>query len=191
MAEMIERFDIKRVNSNSSRLNPSLLGDLNRLELMRQLADPEKSEILVKKVQEMIRKAYSKNADQLDLNEKHIRFVLDWSVHRITSLNELIEGNLSFLWILPKFTKESSLSPEVLDELVKSLEGQSFSRTSLNGLLKEFSDKNNLTFNKFMKSLRTMLSGMKEGPSVAEMMEILGKTNTLERLVRTKNDTKK
>lgn len=37
-----------------------------------------------------------------------------------------------------------------------------------------------------MKNLRTTLSGLKEGPGVAEMMEILGKESTLERIVRLK-----
>lgn len=34
-----------------------------------------------------------------------------------------------------------------------------------------------------------MLSGLKEGPGVAEMMEILGKESTLERIIRLKNKT--
>lgn len=37
-----------------------------------------------------------------------------------------------------------------------------------------------------MKSLRTTLSGLKEGPGVAEMMEILGKESTIERITRLK-----
>lgn len=31
-----------------------------------------------------------------------------------------------------------------------------------------------------------MISGLKEGPGVAEMMEILGKENTLQRIIRIK-----
>lgn len=41
-----------------------------------------------------------------------------------------------------------------------------------------------------MKNLRTMLSGLKEGPGVAEMMEILGKEDTLERIERLKRKAK-
>lgn len=37
-----------------------------------------------------------------------------------------------------------------------------------------------------MKNLRATLSGLKEGPGVAEMMEILGKESTLERIIRVK-----
>lgn len=187
MPELIKRFDIKLVNSNSSRLNPDLLADLNRLELQTQLQDPEKCDLLIATVQNMVRQTYAKNADSLDLGKLHVKMVLEWAVNRISTLRELVEGNLSFLWILPKLTKESKLSPDVLDALVQALEKQNFSKTNLNDVLKEFSAKNQLTFSNFMRSMRQMLSGLKEGPSVAEMMEILGKQNTIERLVRTKD----
>lgn len=187
MPELIKRFDIGRVNMHSSRLNPDLLADLNRNELQLRIKDPEKCEQLIETVREMVKKAYAKNADSLDLGKFHIKMVLEWAADRISTLRELVEGNLSFLWILPKLTKDSQhISPEVLDSLVKALEEQNFSKTNLNSVLKEFSTKNNLTFANFMKSVRGLLSGLKEGPSVAEMMEILGKQNTIERLVRTK-----
>lgn len=75
-----------------------------------------------------------------------------------------------------------------------------FSKDSLNKLLKEFAKQNNVKYSVLMKTLRTVLSGLEviliayilhpivsclllqEGPSVAEMIEILGKQNTLERL---------
>lgn len=188
MPVLIQRFDISKVNVNSSRLNPELLADLNQLELKQQLSDPETCDLMVKQIQHMVRKAFPDHVEQLDLDSEHIKFVLNWASSRITSLEELVDGKLSFLWILPKLTKDTTLSPEVIESLMKSLEEQNFTRLNLNALLKEFSETNNLTFSKFMKSLRTMLSGLKEGPSVAEMMEILGKANTLERLIRTKNN---
>lgn len=41
---------------------------------------------------------------------------------------------------------------------------------------------NNFKFAKMMKTFRSALSGLKEGPGVAEMMEILGKKVTKQRL---------
>ncbi|XP_063709929.1 nondiscriminating glutamyl-tRNA synthetase EARS2, mitochondrial [Culicoides brevitarsis] len=186
MPELVSRFDISKVNANSSRLNPELLGDLNRLELQEQLRDPVKCDILIEKVRELVTKAYPKNVENLDLGKEHVKFVLEWAVNRITSLNELVEGKLSFLWILPKLQKDNVIGSDILESLIKSLNEQNFSKTDLNSLLKEFSAKNDLSFANFMKSLRGVLSGLKEGPSVAEMMEILGKEGTVERLLRTK-----
>lgn len=66
------------------------------------------------------------------------------------------------------------------------LKDENFNKNNLQNILKEFSGEKNLIFSKFMKTLRTTLSGLKEGPGVAEMMEILGKENTLERILRLK-----
>ena len=80
--------------------------------------------------------------------------------------------------------------PELIDSLVEELKDENFSKQNLQLILKDFSSSQNLTFSKFMKNLRTMLSGLKEGPGVAEMMEILGRESTLERIERLKKKEK-
>lgn len=66
------------------------------------------------------------------------------------------------------------------------LKDKNFNKHNLQNILKSFSSQNNLTFVNLMKALRSSLSGLKEGPSVAEMMEILGKESSLERIARMK-----
>lgn len=101
----------------------------------------------------------------------------------------MVEGDLAFLWILPKI-KDDNLHSDVLDKLVTVLEKGDFDKTHLSEILKEFSAKNNLKFPTFMKSLRKLLSGLKDGPGVAEMMEILGRKGTLYRLrMKKKHET--
>lgn len=75
---------------------------------------------------------------------------------------------------------------EIIDLLVDELKDENFTKENLQSILKQFSSENNLTFGNFMKNLRTSLSGLKEGPSVAEMMEILGRESTIERINRMK-----
>jgi len=70
--------------------------------------------------------------------------------------------------------------------LVEELKDENFSKANLQTILKEFSGEKKLIFANFMKNLRKTLSGLKEGPGVAEMMEILGKESTLERIIRLK-----
>lgn len=41
-------------------------------------------------------------AEQLDLNDEHILSVLHWASTRIKSLQQLVSGDLLFLWVLPK-----------------------------------------------------------------------------------------
>lgn len=108
MKNLIKNFDINRINSNSSRLNPDLLDDLNQQELSNRIHDPEECKKLIVTLRNMIKEKYPLSADQLDLNEEHILNILKWAVNRVSSVNELVEGKLSFLWILPKLTDEKT-----------------------------------------------------------------------------------
>lgn len=203
--DLTKKFDVNRINTNSSRLNPDLLNELNRLELIKRLENPEECTSLIKNVREKVCNRYSLSPEQLDLDDDHIFNVLKWGAKRVNSINDLLEGELSFLWVLPKLTKdtETELNEgkhhvliaydcyilfflDVIDSLVNELKDKNFSSKNLQLILKEFSSENKLTFSNFMRNLRAMLSGLKEGPSVAEMMEILGKESTLERIVRLK-----
>lgn len=110
MLQLTQKFDIGRINSNSSRLNPDLLVDLNRLSLQKQIADPTSCELLVKTVRELIKEKYPLSADQLDLDDDHIKNVLKWGLKRISSINDLAEEGLSFLWVLPKIAKGKEIT---------------------------------------------------------------------------------
>lgn len=122
------------------------------------------------------------------MDDQHIRSVLNWcvSTERLQSLQQLVEGELSFLWVLPKIQSEN-IQSEWVEKLVTALEKGDFSKQQLSELLREFSKENNLKFPKFMASVRTMLAGIKEGPGVADMMEILGKKTTIKRITMKKN----
>lgn len=109
MKELTEKFDVGRINSNSTRLNPELLKDLNRLEIANKLKDEDSCKELIKHVRNLVKAKYPVNAEQLDLDDDHILNVLKWSVKRISSINELAEENLSFLWVLPQITKNNEI----------------------------------------------------------------------------------
>lgn len=127
----------------------------------------------------------------MDLDDQHIRNVLRWSVDRLQSLQQLVEGNLSFLWILPKI-QDDNINSEWIEKLVTALENNEFDKTHLRELLRVFSKENGLKFPKFMTSLRLILGGIKNGPGVAEIMEQLGQKSTIKRIKRqTESNTKK
>lgn len=110
MHELTKKFDINRVNLKSSRLNPDLLNDLNQLELMKQIENPEKCKVLVNEVRDLVKEKYPLSADQLDLDDDHILNVLKWGAKRIKSVHELADESLSFLWVLPKIAKDKEIS---------------------------------------------------------------------------------
>ncbi|XP_016974591.1 probable glutamate--tRNA ligase, mitochondrial [Drosophila rhopaloa] len=182
MQELSEQFHIERVNSHPSRLNPEQLDDLNRLEIAQRLSGVESRLKLVNQVHELVKKAYPQHSN-LDLAEGHIVDVLNWSSRRLTLLQDLTSSKLSFLWVKPSNFQLTDLTSEQLIGLLNVLQtDQDFNKDGLNIKLKTFAQGENIKFPLMMKSLRAALSGLNEGPGVAEMMEILGKSVTLERI---------
>lgn len=186
MTDLTKHFNIMKINAHSSRLNPDLLKQCNREEIEHQLKhSPEKAQALVQEVVRLVKAEYGQNLKSLDLDEKHVREVLEWAVTRIDALQDLVKGKLSFLWVLPQGSKDKTIDSDILEVLAKNLSSKledSFNKAELSIFLKAFAERNKLAFDLLMKSLRTCLSGLKEGPGVAEMMEILGREKTIERI---------
>ncbi|XP_054732812.1 probable glutamate--tRNA ligase, mitochondrial [Anastrepha obliqua] len=179
--ELAQQFNIERVNSHPSRLNPDLLNDFNQLHILKMLQSKENTEDLVRRVKALVRQAYPKEQN-LDLDDQHIENVLKWAAKRLTFIQDLTATKLSFLWVRPAEFKFKTISNDQMQSLIENLVSIEFTKDNLNQKLKEFADENNLKFATFMKTLRSALSGLKEGPGVAEMMDILGKDSVLQRL---------
>ncbi|XP_068629161.1 nondiscriminating glutamyl-tRNA synthetase EARS2, mitochondrial [Battus philenor] len=180
MEELSSEFQIDKVSSHPSRLNPDLLYECNRLEIQRQLQDVKLSEELVTELQELIKKTYPDQ--KLNISREHVRNVLNWATSRITKVEDLVSSKFGFLWILPA-AEQGEINHQLLAKLVDNLETMDrFDEDSLKGYLRSFSSENNVKFPVLMKMLRSVLSGLNEGPGVAEMMYLLGKNQSLERI---------
>lgn len=129
----------------------------------------------------------SHSLKSLDLDDQHIRNVLHWSIStdHLQSLHQLVEGELSFLWILP-MVHDENINSEWVHKLAEALGNNQFDKKHLIDLLQDFSKANNLKFSQLMVSLRHLLGGIKQGPNVIDMMKILGRTTTIKRLLRRK-----
>lgn len=185
MTELAEQFRIGRVNSHPSRLNSELLNDYNQLEIKRRLSGEQTRMQLVALVQQLVKQAYPKH-DNLDLDKSHILDVLSWAAQRLNLIQDLTSSKLSFLWVKPSNFKLQDLSAAQLQQLMQQLEAlKDFEKDQLNDALKNYAKKQEIKFPTLMKTLRGALSGLQEGPGVAEMMEVLGKTVVLERLEET------
>ncbi|XP_044726635.1 probable glutamate--tRNA ligase, mitochondrial, partial [Chrysoperla carnea] len=185
MAELIELFNIKRVNSHSTRLMPEKLLEYNRLALMNEIKNENSLNNLITEVKNMAIKLYPKENEKglLQLNENHIRTILVWAQNRIHKLSDLFAPNFSFLWILP--TISNLTYDEKLYDIALSLqimlknEKENLKKDHLNIILRDFSVEKQIRFIDLMKFLRLVFSGLEKGPGVAEMMEILGKNELL------------
>ncbi|XP_058801775.1 probable glutamate--tRNA ligase, mitochondrial [Phymastichus coffea] len=189
--ELIKQFDISKVNVNSSKLNPDKLMEFNQLEIANLLNNKKNHEFLVERVIELLKQTFPDRVSDgsLEIDPVHIITTLTWAHNRITKLNDLVTPDLKFLWIKPTTNGESKNLKYlemigILSKKLESIDETNFCKESLKIYLKEFAINNNVAFPDLMKTLRSLLSGLKEGPSVVEMMEILGRDATLNRLKR-------
>ncbi|XP_055376705.1 probable glutamate--tRNA ligase, mitochondrial [Condylostylus longicornis] len=184
--ELTKQFEIKNVNSHPSKLNPTLLEDYNRLEIIRLMEDPATKNELVSDVREIILQKYPNIKNSLEVDRQHIEKVLNWCSNRIFRLHDLVKDDLAFLWIKPHGEVEIDFSQDKLEDLIFKLEDVQFKKEEIYQTLKAFSKENDIKFSKMMRTLRSTLTGLSDGPGVAEMMEILGKETSIKRLTRLK-----
>lgn len=111
-----------------------------------------------------------------------MKAVLNWAVARISKVEDLVTPAFGFLWILPSNSK-LDINKNLLGKLAENLESlEAFEEKKIKDHLRDFSTNNNVKFPELMKMLRSVLSGLNEGPGVAEMMHLLGKKQSLERI---------
>lgn len=120
----------------------------------------------------------------MDLGDNHIKNGLIFASKHLNYLHQLVEGDPTFLWILPEL-RDDYVQPDWMNRLVAELQNAEFSKQSLVSLLKNFSAKEGIKFGQMMRTLRALLSCNKDGYQVAEMLEILGKESSIFRLSRT------
>ncbi|XP_034840954.1 nondiscriminating glutamyl-tRNA synthetase EARS2, mitochondrial [Maniola hyperantus] len=179
MEELATAFQLKKISSHPSRLNPDLLEECNRLEIKRHLKDENLTKALITNVQNLVTQTYPKEV--LNISEEHVKSVLDWSTSRISRIDDLVSPKYAFLWILP--SNKLEINKGLFEKLLNSLEDlEKFEQDTIKDNLRRFSDTNDVKFPVLMKMLRSALSGLNEGPSVAEMMQLLGKCQSLERI---------
>ncbi|KAL1490344.1 hypothetical protein ABEB36_013058 [Hypothenemus hampei] len=181
--ELCEQFDLSNVNSHSGKLINERLLEYNRLELKRQFENLESRKQLINNIKELSKIHLNDKSTTILVDQQHIEHILKWSLNRISKLSELFSPDLRFIWTLPESYEVDKSVFSVLSGLKERLSKlEKFDRQELNATLKQISSEHNLKYGMLMKSLRTILSGLKEGPSIAEMIEILGKQDTIKRI---------
>uniref|UniRef100_A0A1B6DXG8 Uncharacterized protein n=2 Tax=Clastoptera arizonana TaxID=38151 RepID=A0A1B6DXG8_9HEMI len=179
-------FDMKLLVANSSRVNFKRLEDYNRSELIRQISNPKELSSLISELKYLIKDTLEGRIDgSLELDDDLIKGVLLWSQKRIHRLNDLVGPDLSFIWVRPTLQQFEPSEPDIFKDLITKLNvNDDCTKEELNLLLREHAEKHEVPYRIFMKQMRSLLSGLKEGPSVAEMLEILGRKTSALRIQR-------
>ena len=179
MPDLIEAFDMDRINKSSAAFSLAKLTWLNG-EHIRALA-PEK-------FHDMALKYYPSSLQEMDLRK--VSQIIQVRTERLTDIPNMV----AFLAELPEYeanlfesqksksTLASSL--EVLEAVIPMLAGLSpWTNEALYASLKEYAQRTGCKVGTVMWPIRTALSGLPTTPGGAtELADLLGKTESLRRL---------
>ncbi|GAU93395.1 hypothetical protein RvY_05344 [Ramazzottius varieornatus] len=182
MEELIEKFDLSLVNKNSCQIAFDKLPDFNKEVLRSKMKTPSELAGLVREVQTLVSSKYGKQLDPLVAEN-----ILTWSKGRISTLQDLLAPDMEFVWIRPAndVLSISKLGGDVVQLVIDSfldIPTSDFNSSNVPKLLREMAEENNLKFKELMHTLRLALCGTTQGPSIGEVVEILGKDECLYRL---------
>ncbi len=178
MDELIKEFTIERVGKSGSRFDPDKTKWFNHQYIMKKSAE---------EVAELFRK---------DLDTRGI----DYSKFDIVRICELMKERISFIhemWDETRFFFETPTqfdekfkkkackedTAEVLETLITILDKcPDFKPETTEGAVKAWIEGNEWGFGKVMSPFRLAIVGEGKGPSVFDMIEVIGKDETLKRI---------
>ena len=180
MEELIELFSLERVNKSGARFDPEKARWFNQQYLQKK---PE-SELTALFLSDLKTKGFSMDDDKLmkvvGMIKERSSFVADfWN-------------QADYFFIAPveydtkthkKFWKEDT--PKVVTDCLDILRGiEPFSPAESEAQIKAYIEKNELGFGKVMNPLRLAIVGAGKGPHLFDIMDIIGKEETLRRIER-------
>ncbi|KAM4584558.1 nondiscriminating glutamyl-tRNA synthetase EARS2, mitochondrial [Odontesthes bonariensis] len=191
--DLISEFNPSKITSHSALLDLEKLPEFNRIHLQQRIEDEQQCRTLIKALQDQIQQAFPSQIQDKDvLHEDYIRRVLHLRKGHVSTLKELVSPTYSYLWVRPSFssqqvaalTAEAHLIASSVLKLIKE-QGEELTLEHLSKDLKTLTKQTKATkYREVMKLLRLALSGLQQGPSVAEMMVCLGPAEITHRFQR-------
>jgi glutamyl/glutaminyl-tRNA synthetase len=189
LTDLISNFDETKISGRSIKLNQELLENLNKKFIKLKLIS-DRTE-LVTELKNLVQ-TKKPNVNPYYLTDEYLSNLIYWTQDRIHKLKDLVEDSqFSFLWTdMTNFSQsKSTVQSEQIVELVQHLNSY-LQKSSTNLEDKEklkqelkslFENINNKKVN-YWQLTRLVLIGSLQGPSIVEVLNILGKKNASYRL---------
>jgi glutamyl-tRNA synthetase len=176
LAELIEKFDLKRIHKSGAKFDPEKNKWFNHQYLQKQ-TDKSLAE-----------------AFKVILEEKGISTSLDIT-RVVTSIKERANFITEFwdlgdyFFVAPTSYDEKAAknwkeeTPELMKQVVEQLQNiEDFTSTNIENLLKDWMTTNEIGMGKVMQPLRLSLVGALKGPHLFDIIELIGKEETSSRI---------
>ncbi|OWP75182.1 glutamate--tRNA ligase [Flavobacterium oreochromis] len=176
LEELINKFDLARVNKSGAKFDP----EKNKWFNHQYLLVKSDEELAISFNEVLINKGISTTLDVtriVSLNKERANFVTDlWDL-------------TDYFFLAPSSYDEKGLknwkedTPELLKQLITVLEGiTDFTSTTIETIVKEWLTINEIGMGKVMQPFRLSLVGKMMGPHLFDIVEIIGKEETIKRL---------
>ncbi|KAI4832113.1 hypothetical protein KUCAC02_015094 [Chaenocephalus aceratus] len=180
--ELIAEFNPSKITTHSALLDLEKLPEFNRIHLQHRIEDEEQCATLITGLQAQIQQVCGEEMQEEVLQEGYIRRVLLLRKGHISSLKELVGPAYSYLWVRPSVSSQqvAAITAEAqhIAALVLKLIAERGEELTVDRLSKDLKtlvkQTKGIKYGEVMKLLRLALSGLQQGPSVAEMMVCLG-----------------
>lgn len=181
--ELVAKFNLSKVSKTGAIFNIEKLDWMNG-EYIRALDNNSLTNLVIPYLNTYITK------EEAEKKFDWIKSIVKLNKDRIKKLSDIV--NLSDFFFIHKLEKKmfdkyknlEEIFIKIIDEL-KNIED--FSCSKIENVIRKISLEFNLSASKIIHPLRVSLTGKTIGPGLFELMEILGKNETIKRLKEVKN----
>jgi glutamyl-tRNA synthetase len=178
MNELIQDFDLKKVNKAGAKFNVDKARWYNSQHIKNLPID--KAIVMLKEIL---------NEKGLDYSDDIIKKMVEFNKDRVSFISEIPEVS-EYLFKKPKIyddkvirKKWNDSSPVIIDELKQEFDKViNWTATELQNVFEGFVNDKGYSFGNVMPILRLLITGMGHGPSLFDILEIIGKQETISRL---------
>ena len=177
MQEMIEEFDLYKVHKAGARFSKEKAEWFNH-----QYLQMKSTEELVTDLKQI------PNVESSNLSDETLSKIVELMKERATFVKDIYE-NGKFFFEAPQSYDEKAVkkawseqTPELLEGLSEKFQAVDFKAETLKSAIHDLATEQNLGMGKIMMPLRLALVGELKGPDVPDILEVLGKDESLQRI---------
>lgn len=179
--ELIEKFSLERVNKAGAVFNIEKLNWLNGEHIRRKSVD----ELLPMLKEELAKSKYAGNS----YDDEYLKLVIEAMHERITFVKDIVEKSFYFFErpasydekIIKKRWKEDT--PQLLEKLISEFEKlENPTKEDFEKAMRGLAESLEIGVGKLIHPVRLALSGVGQGPGIFDLIYILGKEESIERI---------
>ncbi len=193
LEELVEKFDLNRVNKSGAKFDPEKNKWFNHQYLMKQ-NDADLADSFQKIIAEKSKDSFA----ALGMTTEQDSFA-SLGMTKLTKIVSLIKERANFVsefWALSDYFFEAPTSydekasknwkdetPALMKELILVLkEITDFTSLNIETIVKDWMTKNEIGMGKVMQPFRLSLVGALKGPHLFDILELIGKEETIQRI---------